>query len=141
MLLDCFYDAFANGETWQNMENSISPLFGTLNNTREASVALGKLLLDDDLSEEKRMEEWNEFARNIYITAANISGVLPSTLPRTIDGILDLTSGETDDIRRIIYSEWSLDDGEDEPSIPGLRLPKIDSGVGKIDSGFKKISR
>jgi len=140
-LAGLFYDAFTNGETWQNIESSISPLFGTLNNAREASVALGKLLLDDDLSEEKRMKEWEEFARNLYITAANIYGKAPSTLPRTIDGILDLTSGETDDLRRIIYSEWSLDDGEDEPSIPGLRLPKIDSGVGKIDSGFKKISR
>jgi hypothetical protein len=41
-------------------------------------------------------------------TVGGLTGLVPNQIFRTGQGIYDITTGETDDLRRLIYSDWSL---------------------------------
>ena len=41
-------------------------------------------------------------------TIGGLTGMIPNQAIRTGQGIYDIMTGETDDLRRLIYSDWSL---------------------------------
>lgn len=45
-------------------------------------------------------------------TIGGITGYIPAQAIRTTEGAMDLISGETKDLRRLIYSEWALKQGQ-----------------------------
>ena len=103
-MMGTMYDAFTKGETWKNVSSGISPLFSIPLDIQSSWVYLGKIMFKDG-----DVNDWKRFAEKLYTTIALSSGKLPSTLPRTIKGVGDLLEEETTDIRRLFFSEYSLD--------------------------------
>ena len=74
--------------------------------------------------------KWGKGLINLGKTMAVLEGIPGwSQGYRTIKGAYDLISGETDDITRLIWSEWILEKGkekEEKPKVPKpLQLPKL----------------
>jgi len=103
-LMGTMYDAFAKGETWKSVASAITPLFSIPEKGQQVSQALGKIVFKDG-----DQDDWIKLAKKLYEVIALTTGKLPSSAPRTIEGVIDLTSGDTKDPRRLIYSEYALD--------------------------------
>ncbi|KKM90442.1 hypothetical protein LCGC14_1238450, partial [marine sediment metagenome] len=54
-----------------------------------------------------------------------LTGRIPAQLIRTTEGVYDLAQNETDDYRRLIYSEWALSRGDKGATAPVGRKRKL----------------
>jgi len=54
-----------------------------------------------------------------------LTGRIPAQAIRTVEGIYDLSQNETDDYRRLIYSEWALSRGDKGATAPVGRKRKL----------------
>ena len=130
-LMGTMYDAFAKGETWKTMAAGISPLFSIPEDVRGSANALGKIMFRDG-----DIDDWRKFAEKLYTATALTTGKLPSTAPRTIRGVEDLLEGETANIRRLFFSEYTLNGAGKEPAVGGL---KFDFGDGQRIQGITPL--
>jgi len=137
-LMGTMYDAFAKGETWKNVAGSISPLFSIPENTQQSARIMNKIMFGDG-----DQEDWGKFAEKFYTTVGLLAGLPTSGPIRNIKGVIDLTSGDTDDIRRFIYSDYALGTSGDKPkpksggfpTPAGLpKLPSLKSSLPKLPS-------
>jgi len=103
-LFTTFFDAFQNGYNWKDTASAVSPLLSMLEKGVDISVELGEIYEGDG--------DIPELTEEMYELIALNTG-LPSTAPRTIEGIMDLVKGDTKDPRRLFWSEWALEDVEE----------------------------
>lgn len=108
-LMGTMYDALSKGETWKGVASAISPLFAVPENIQQSLATLHKILTKDG-----DMEDWVEFAEKLYRVIGLTTGKLPTSGPiRNIEGLIDLTQGDTKDPRRLIFSEYALQSGNE----------------------------
>jgi hypothetical protein len=57
---------------------------------------------------EERKKAAKKTAKYALKTVGGLTGRIPNSVIRTGEGVYDIVTGETDDLRRLIYSDWSL---------------------------------
>jgi hypothetical protein len=67
--------------------------------------------------------------------AGAVTGKIPAQAFRTAEGIKDIATGETKDLRRLIYSKWSL-----EAHGPGSKKEEKGTGTGRGAPGRSGVS-
>jgi len=74
----------------------------------ETAVGAGRAIMRGDVK---------ETIRSAVKSIAAIKGVPPTAqMIRTVEGMIDLTAGTTEDPRRLIYSKWALEQGKTKKS-------------------------
>ena len=118
-LITTLYDAFVKGETWKNSSSDIVSFLSIADESQKAASAVGKTILrgGDD-------EDWWKAAKSLYTLFAQTTGKVPSTAPRHIEGVLDIMSGDTNDPRRLFFSEWALEAAEENAGGKTLKIKK-----------------
>lgn len=120
-----FFDAFQNGFNWRDTSSAISPMLSIFEKGVDVGIESGKLFRGEE-------DMWGTI-EELYVLAAMNAGFLPTTAPRTLEGIMDLVEGDTKDPRRLFWSEWALDKGEEDiinRGIPG-RSPGTRTAPGR----------
>lgn len=89
---------FAGGQT--SVEDILPANFGKM---LQATIKAGRAE-----EGEKRTEQLKKVGLYGTKTVGGLTGRIPNQAIRTGQGIMALATGETDDLRRLIYSDWSL---------------------------------
>jgi hypothetical protein len=71
-------------------------------------------------------KEYLKVVKNAAVTVAALKGYPAAQPIRTIEGAVDLAAGDTKDPRRLIWSEWALEQGQKQES--GRRRRSTSSG-------------
>ena len=89
---------FAGGQT--SVEDILPANFGKM---LQATIKAGRA--EDDEERTKQLKKVGLYGTK---TVGGLTGRIPNQAIRTGQGIKALATGETDDLRRLIYSDWSL---------------------------------
>jgi hypothetical protein len=95
------------GEWWRDSASAVTPMFSLVDDFVQSVSKVTKGITEregDDI-----MEGLVDFA----LFLGQVKGVPTAGPRRTFSGITDLITGETDDIRRLFFSEYALDSDDD----------------------------
>ncbi|KKN60024.1 hypothetical protein LCGC14_0536110 [marine sediment metagenome] len=88
--------------------------------TGSTIVEIGPSELEKTITAGFRGDIGNVVKHGVKATGA-LTGRIPAQAIRTVEGVYDLAQNETDDYRRLIYSEWTLSQGEEATAPVGRK--------------------
>ena len=114
----------SQGEWWRDSASAVSPMFSLLDKVVGGFGDLIKGFTEGD------EEDIIDAVKDLGSATAQVTGVPEAGPRRTFQGIFDLVTGETDDLRRLFWSEYAL--GEEETKM---------SKAEKLDEELKDLPK